>query len=127
MVQLEPYPGVVEFIKDLATRHPLALVTSSLPSEAKTVLRAFDITGCFQATVTADDITKGKPDPEGYLKGAAALNVDPKDCVVIEDAPSGVRAAKAAGMQCQVVTNTHTKDGLAGADLFAGHLAPGVL
>jgi HAD superfamily hydrolase (TIGR01509 family) len=125
---IQPYPGVVEFIRSMASDSTrLALVTSSLRVEATTVLKAFDLEGLFEVEVTADDITQGKPNPEGYLKGAAALSVAPADCVVIEDAPSGVKAAKAAGMRCVVVLNTHTEAELNGADLKLVRLAPGCL
>jgi HAD superfamily hydrolase (TIGR01509 family) len=126
--ELSPYPGVIEFIaslRDAGTK--LALVTSSLRVEAETVLKAFEIDDSFEAVVTADDIEHGKPDPEGYLKGAAALGVEPQQCVVIEDAPSGVAAAHAAGMECVVVLNTHTQTELAEADLKLDRLTPGCL
>lgn len=55
--------------------------------------------------VTADDVCKGKPDPEGYLRAARCLNIDPADCVVIEDAPAGLRAAAAAGMRAIAIAD----------------------
>jgi sugar-phosphatase len=66
--------------------------------------------------VTASDITRGKPHPEPYLKAAAALGVEPAGCLVIEDAPAGVEAAKAAGMRVFAVANTHSPDVLQAAD-----------
>ena len=66
--------------------------------------------------VSADDITRGKPDPEPYLKAAAALGVDPGVCLVIEDAPAGITAAKAAGMRVVALTTSHGADELAEAD-----------
>lgn len=127
--QLTPFPGVVEFIRELANQKQLvlALVTSSLRVEAMAVLDTFNVRDCFKALVTADDITKGKPDPEGYLKGAAALGIDPTECLVVEDAPSGVKAAHAAGMQCLVVLNTYGRDELSDADAIVERLKPGCL
>lgn len=105
---LTPCPGSVACIRWFADKQlPLALVTGSLRAEAELVLRAFDLTDVFQAVVTADDVTHGKPNPEGYLKGAAALGMQPADCLVIEDAPSGIQAARAAGMHCIAVTTTY--------------------
>jgi sugar-phosphatase len=95
--------------------------------EAETVLEAFDLQQSFEQVVTADDITRGKPDPEGYLLGAQALSLTPDACLVVEDAPSGVAAAKAAGMRCAVVLHTHTTSELVGADLVLERLAPGCL
>lgn len=126
--QLTPYPGVIELIQDLATREvPLALVTGSLGAEAEATLKAFALTGLFQAVIAAEDIIHSKPHPEGYLKGARALGVAPEDCVVIEDAPKGVDAARAAGMRCVAVSTTHTPRELEGATLILDRLAPGCL
>jgi len=66
--------------------------------------------------VTASDITHGKPHPEPYLKAAAALGAEPADCVVVEDAPAGIQAARAAGMTVFAVANTHAPDELTEAD-----------
>lgn len=73
--------------------------------------------------VTADDVTKGKPDPEAYLKGAEILNARPEACVVIEDAPSGIRAARAAGMSVVALPTTYPAEDLHEADAFAPALA----
>ncbi|HSX28470.1 MAG TPA: HAD family phosphatase [Candidatus Saccharimonadales bacterium] len=126
--QLVPYPGVLEFIQSLAARKvPLALVTGSLRAEAAVTLKAFKLTELFAAIITAEDITHSKPNPEGYLKGAKALGVQPGDCIVIEDAPSGVAAANAAGMRCLAVTTTHTAEELQDATLVVDKLQPDCL
>lgn len=126
--QLVPYPGTLAFIRSLrAQQVPLALVTGSLRAEADIVLKAFDLVAAFSAVVAAEDIIKSKPDPEGYLKGAAALGIAPRDCVVIEDAPSGVKAAKAAGIPCVAVTTTHSLEELAEATFITNSLRAGVL
>ena len=62
--------------------------------------------------ITAHDITRGKPDPEPYLKGAALLGFAPQDCVVIEDAAAGVRSGKAAGARVIALQTTETNDDL---------------
>jgi mannitol-1-/sugar-/sorbitol-6-phosphatase len=67
--------------------------------------------------VTAEDVERGKPDPEGYLAAAARLGVDPAEAVVVEDAPPGVEAGRAAGAAVVGVTSTHTADQLAAADV----------
>jgi len=66
--------------------------------------------------VPADEVTRGKPDPEPYLKGAQLVRVDPTLCVVFEDAPSGIRAAKAAGMRVFGVPGTYEASALHEAD-----------
>jgi HAD superfamily hydrolase (TIGR01509 family) len=126
--QLLPYPGVIELIQDLAARDiPMALVTGSLRAEAEVTLRAFDITDLFSVVIAAEDITESKPNPEGYLKSAKALGVEPADCIIVEDAPSGVKAARAAGIRCIAVTNTHTPEELEGATVMVDQLRPGCM
>jgi sugar-phosphatase len=73
--------------------------------------------------ITADDVERGKPDPQPYLAGAAALGVDPADCLVIEDAPAGIEAGKAAGMTVLALATTFQASELAAADYVVGSLA----
>jgi len=72
--------------------------------------------------IPADEVTRGKPDPEPYLKGANAINFAPESCLVFEDAPSGIRAAKAAGMRVIGVLGTSTAAELHQADGLVGSL-----
>ena len=67
--------------------------------------------------ITADEVTRGKPDPQPYLAGAAALGFEPKDCLVFEDAPSGIRSAKSGGMMAVGLTTTYPAEELSEADL----------
>jgi sugar-phosphatase len=73
--------------------------------------------------VTADDVSCGKPDPQVYLLAAGWLGVRPERCLVVEDAPVGVKGARAAGMQVVAVATTHPPEALAGADAVAARLA----
>ena len=80
--------------------------------------------------VTADDVTYGKPHPEPYLTAANQLNVNPEDCVVIEDSPAGIRSALDAGMRVVAVVSTHSPQELAEATIIAPslksvHCSPG--
>jgi mannitol-1-/sugar-/sorbitol-6-phosphatase len=70
--------------------------------------------------ISADDVTNGKPDPEPYLKGAALLGFAPNDCIVIEDAPAGVKSAKAAGIRVIALTTTYSATELSAADAILG-------
>lgn len=72
--------------------------------------------------VTADDVANGKPHPEPYLKGAELLGARPEACMVIEDAPSGVRAARAAGMKVIAIAATYSEEDLSEADAVVGRL-----
>ena len=126
--RLVPYPGVIELIRELAAKKvPLALVTGSLRAEAEVTLEAFEIVDCFVSVIAAEDITQSKPNPEGYLKAATTLKVTPANCIVIEDAPSGVKAAEAAGMRCLAVTTTHSRDELQEATVVIEQLHRGCL
>ena len=73
--------------------------------------------------VTASDITRGKPDPQAYLAGAAALGFDPHTCLVFEDAPSGIAAARAAGAKVVGIPTTYPQDELSAADFIIPSLA----
>jgi sugar-phosphatase len=73
--------------------------------------------------VTADDVAHGKPHPEPYLKGAQGLGFDPAECLVIEDAPAGIQAARAAGTKVIGITSTYAADALHQANAVIGKLA----
>jgi sugar-phosphatase len=96
----------------------LAVVTSATRALAEVRLRAAGLWPHVSRLVTASDIQRGKPDPEPYQKGAAAVHRAPQDCVVIEDAPSGTRSGKAAGSRVLAVRTTTPDEVLlaAGAD-----------
>jgi sugar-phosphatase len=99
-----------------------AVVTSGVRAVALARLRAGGLP-LPPLLVPADEIARGKPDPEGYLTAAARLGVAPGDCVVFEDAPAGVAAARAAGMRCVALTTTHPASALTHADRIAPSLA----
>ena len=82
---------------------PLATVSGARRPEVDLVVSHFGLTDVIRVTVSSDDVSAGKPDPEGFLKGAAMLGVDPERCAVIEDALPGIRAAQVAGMALVVV------------------------
>lgn len=73
--------------------------------------------------VGAEDVSEGKPNPESYLKAAAALGLDARECVVVEDAPAGIGAGRAAGAQVLAVSTTHRATDLADADVVVADLS----
>ena len=73
--------------------------------------------------VTSDDVTNGKPHPEPYLKGAERMGFDPADCLVIEDAPAGIQAARAAGMKVIGISSTYPAVSIGQADAVIARLA----
>ncbi|MGZ4820237.1 MAG: HAD family hydrolase [Terriglobales bacterium] len=110
---------------DLLARIPpdrWAVVTSGTRNLATTRLRAVGLP-VPHTLVSAGDITHGKPDPEPYLKGAAALRFTARECIVIEDAPSGIRAGKAAGMRVIAVPTTYPVNQLGEADVIIKRLS----
>lgn len=120
---LKSYPGALEFVEGAITEGlPLALVTSAIRPEATAVLHAYNLNEKFKVVLTAEDIAHSKPDPEGYLRAAHDLGIEPNECLVIEDSPSGVEAAHAAGMSCLAVTHTHARKELKDADFIVRRL-----
>ena len=91
-------PGAVAAVQRLGARWPKAIVTGSSRVEALQALDVLRLIDAFPVIVTAEDYRHGKPAPEGYLRGARLLGVDPERCVVIEDSPAGISAGRAAGM-----------------------------
>jgi sugar-phosphatase len=116
----EEIPGARALVSALPAE-AWAIVTSGLREVATARLLAAGIP-IPRIMITAESIERGKPDPECYLKGAAALGVDPQDCVVVEDAPIGATAARAAGMRLVALTTTHRADQLEPADLVVPDL-----
>jgi len=99
-----------------------AIVTSGLRDVAMARLVAAGVP-IPRVMITAESIERGKPDPDCYLRGAQALGVDPHECVVVEDAPIGAAAARAAGMRLIALTTTHRADQLEPADLIVPDLS----
>jgi sugar-phosphatase len=100
--------GVIPFLAELKRGDiPRALVTSGEPWKVQAVLTQLGLDNAFNATITASDIKRGKPNPDCYLLGAARLQLQPENCIVFEDALSGVKAAVAAGALCIGVQPEH--------------------
>ncbi len=117
VVDVVALPGAHQLLSTLPARQ-FAVVTSAVRSLADVRLGAAGLLKFALNMVTADQIRHGKPDPEPYFKGAAKLHLRPQDCVVIEDAPSGVRSGKAAGARVIALRTTTPDEELfaAGAD-----------
>lgn len=94
-----PLPGAVEKVRESAGIAPIALVTGSTSAQASAVINALDIGHLFRDVVACDMYEHGKPSPAPYLMAMENLGVQPGRCLAIEDSPSGVTAAKAAGMK----------------------------
>jgi beta-phosphoglucomutase len=107
------FPGVKTLIYELAPSVPLAVASGALRDEIATILTTAGLLNYFQAIISAEDVKQGKPEPEIFWKVLAKLNagaspqIEPANCVVIEDSKEGIRGARAAGMKCLAVTNSH--------------------
>ena len=113
-------PGAARLLASLPSSR-WTIVTSGTELVATARLRAAALPTP-PLMVTADRVTRGKPDPEGYLAAASALGTHPASCIVVEDAPAGVEAARRAGMRCIALTTTHRREKLSGATVVVPDL-----
>lgn len=103
-------PGVIECLARLQQAGWRQAVASSAPAEnVAVILGALPLRDYFGAVVTAEDVARGKPDPAPFLTAAQRLGVAPGRCVVVEDAPAGIEAARRAGMSCIGLLTTHAQ------------------
>ncbi|OBW63008.1 MAG: tRNA N6-adenosine(37)-N6-threonylcarbamoyltransferase complex dimerization subunit TsaB [Dehalococcoides mccartyi] len=117
------FPGVMDLLKSLkAAGYRMAIASSAPLANIKLVMTKLGIGDYFLATISEKDVTKGKPNPQVFLLSAARLCTRPEECLVIEDAPGGVEAAKKAGMKCLAVTNSQQPETLKEADLIVDTL-----
>lgn len=113
------YPGVREFIEGASLQYPLAIATGARRDEVLAILHRFNMENYIHVIVTADDVARGKPEPDIYLEAVKRLGIRaPGDCVAIEDTPGGIQAAKRAGLKVLAVPHTCSVDNLKEADLI---------
>lgn len=111
-MKYEYFPGVLDFIKELQSANiPTCIVTSSDQKKMDAVYRQHpDFKSYFKGIVTGEMVSKAKPDPECFLKGAEIIGVDAKDCYVFEDSIKGLCAAKASGGTVIGIPTTNPRD-----------------
>ena len=108
------------FVKALAdAKCPMAIVTGAQRADVEFVLSRSDVGQYFKVVVTEEDVQCGKPHPEGFLRGAQLLGIEPTDVLVFEDSVVGIRAARAAEMRCVGVLGTHDAATLADEGVHA--------
>jgi beta-phosphoglucomutase family hydrolase len=116
-------PGAVALVQALRQAGiPRAVGSSTDRLNIDVIMEEIGLGGEFEAIVAAADVKEGKPHPDVFLKAAAALNVEPAMCVVLEDAQVGIEAAQAAGMKVIAVTSTHPAADLSSADWIVDSL-----
>ena len=102
--KVKPMPGLLELLDEIDQRGlPKAVASSGIRPYVEAVLRVNSLLERFSVIITGDQVAHGKPAPDVFLAAARALDVEPQHCLVLEDAPAGVQAAKAAGMTCIAV------------------------
>lgn len=111
---------LIHFLEDLKSHNvSMAVGTSSLSYRANKILKLLGVEGYIGAIITADDVAEHKPNPHVYLEAARRIEVDPQNCVVIEDAASGIEAARRANMKSiGYLTKYNSAESLKGADLL---------
>jgi len=120
---VSPLPGALELARRAqAAGRRMALVTSTPRANIDFVLGQIGLAGAFDTIVAAEDVSMGKPDPEGYLLAARRLGVLPERCLVIEDAPGGIEAGRRAGMRTLAVATTHSREELSAAGTIVDSL-----
>lgn len=109
------FPGVREFVRETAATYPLAIASGALRHEIEVILEQAGLRKEFLHITSAEDVTRGKPDPQPFLHALNALKQQHREpaitagsCLVIEDSIPGIRGANAAGMKVLAVANTHT-------------------
>ncbi len=122
--KLELLPGALDLVKDLNSEDfKLAIGSSGPPENVELLLTSLKIKKYFDVIITAAEVKKGKPEPDVFLIVSNNLNINPKNCIVIEDAPVGIEAAKRAGMRAIALTTTHNKEELIDASLIVSDLS----
>jgi beta-phosphoglucomutase family hydrolase len=116
---IKPVAGLLELLEKLRSLSiPMAIATSGIQVNIDFLFEHIPIRSYFDVIVNSAHISKGKPDPEIYIKTAELLKVSPAECLVFEDAVVGINSAKAAGMKVVGVLTTHKAEELSGADIL---------
>ena len=124
--ELPAIPGAREAVERLAARWPLGLASSSNRELIDLVLQLLGVAHLFTATVSSEEVARGKPAPDVYLEAARRLGVDPTAAAAVEDSHNGILSAKAAGMRVIAIPNAHfppDDDALGAADVVLASLA----
>ena len=118
--------GAVQAVRRLAERRSVGLASSSNREIIERVLEVAGIAPLFRATVSSEEVARGKPAPDVYLEAARRLEVDPAGCAAVEDSSNGIRSARAAGMRVVAIPNPRyppDPDAVEGADIVLGSIA----
>ena len=128
--QFSALPGVEQFVRSLWRRCPLAICSGALREEIEAMLEGISLRDCFPVIVAAEDVTVGKPDPQGYLMTTRLLsektnrNLTPADCLIVEDAPTVIRSVRGVGFPVLAVATSYPVEKLSEANWVVKTLRP---
>ncbi|MGB7160193.1 MAG: HAD family phosphatase [Tepidisphaeraceae bacterium] len=125
-------PGVEEFVRGLWRNYPLAVCSGAVREEIEAMLEGVSLRDCFGTIVAAEDVTNGKPDPEGYLLTTRLVSekiklsqpLKPSDCLIVEDAPPVIQSVKKEGFPTLAVATSYPSSRLGDADWVVESLRP---
>lgn len=120
--EIEQFPSSIKLLKELQAKDVL-LAAASSSKNAVYILEKIGLIKDFVVVISGNDFTHGKPHPEIFLNAARAINLDVKECIVFEDALSGVQAAKAGGFCCVGINRHNNPQNYSGADIVVTDLA----
>lgn len=128
--QFSALPGVEQFVRTLWRKRPLAICSGALREEIEAMLEGISLRDCFTVIVAAEDVTVGKPDPQGYLMTTELLGekirqkLRPQDCLIVEDAPTVIRSVRAVGFPVLAVATSYPLEKLSDANWAVRTLEP---
>lgn len=110
LTKATPMKGIFQLVQELSQNSiPLGIASSGRSIWIRTHLRTFELAPYFSTIQSRDIAGEAKPSPTSYLKACQELNADPQNCIALEDSPTGIQAAKSAGMTCVCIPNEVTK------------------
>ena len=114
--QIKPYKGIPDCLKELKPHFKLAMVSGSNRNTVEKIVNNF-FSGCFDVIITGSDQERGKPDPDPFLKALEKLDLTKNECIVVENSPLGITAARRAGLYCVAVASMLEPEKIQHADL----------
>ncbi len=113
---IKPFEGIPECVKELKRHFKLAMVSGSNRNTIEKIVTKF-FSGCFDVVINGSDLERGKPDPDPFLKALEKLELSKNECIVVENSPLGITAARRAGLYCVAVASTLEPEKVQHADL----------
>lgn len=120
---IRPFPATLEILRGAAGRVPVAVCSGSVGQTVRPMLEKLGVAGLLSAVVVADDVARNKPAPDPYLLAASRLGIEPGSAAAIEDSPTGIASARAAGLYVFGVAHSFARERLTGAHEVHGSTA----